>query len=101
LNESPVAAIEKKEQGVLLRVRVQPRSSRNAIHVEPDGRIRVTLTAAPVEGEANEALVAFVAAKVGLAKRAVTLVRGGKSREKVLSLAGVDVETVRDRLRTG
>lgn len=94
----PLDAIEDKDGGVELRVRVQPRASRNALRVEPDGRIRVAVTAPPVDDAANEALAAYVAKVLGMPKRAVSVVRGEKSREKTLWLTGADAATVRARL---
>lgn len=87
-------------EGLTIRVRVQPKASRNAWQQEPDGALRVYLTAPPVEGAANKALVAFVAKELGIAKRAVDLLQGGKSRDKLLRLAGVtreDLERVLER----
>jgi len=55
----------------------------------PDGRRKVRISAPPIEGRANEALVAFVAASVGLPRRAVRLVRGAGGRDKVVE---VDLE---------
>jgi uncharacterized protein (TIGR00251 family) len=83
---------------VLLRVRVQPKASRNALVVEDDGRIRVALTAPPVEGEANEALKAFLAKTLGVPRRAVSLVQGEKSRDKTVRIRGVTAEHVRRTL---
>jgi len=78
-----------KGSGILLTVRVQPRASRNALVVEPDGRIRVALTAPPVEGAANEALRAFLADAFGVPRASISVVRGDKSRDKVVSVAGI------------
>ena len=88
-------SVEEKNGQVLLRVRVQPKASRNAIRLEPDGRIRVALTAPPVEGAANKALIQLVAKKMGIPKAGVTLVRGQKARDKTLGLAGVTASQVR------
>ena len=90
-------AIEARDGGVLLRVRVQPKASREAISGTVEA-IKVSLTAPPVEGEANAALIALVAKRVGLPKGVVRLVSGEKSREKALFLPGVTVETVRAAL---
>lgn len=67
-----------------ITVRVIPRSSREKIDVTPDGQIRVYVTAPPVDGEANAAVVALVADRLGCAKRDVQVVRGQTSRDKVL-----------------
>ena len=87
--------IEERPGGVLLRVRVQPRASRNAVLVDPDSRIRVTLTSPPVAGAANRALIEVLARKLGIPKGAVALVRGEKSRDKTLSLVGMTAAEVR------
>ena len=89
-----------KESGTLLTVRVQPRASRNALVVEPDGRVRVALMAPPVEGAANEALRAFLAEAFGISRGAVSVVRGGKSRDKVVFLAGISKERIQAILQS-
>jgi uncharacterized protein (TIGR00251 family) len=65
-------------------VRVIPRSSREKIDVTPLGQIRVYVTAPPVDGEANAAVIALVAKRLGCAKGDVQVVRGESSRDKVL-----------------
>jgi uncharacterized protein (TIGR00251 family) len=96
-----MAAIEEKDGCTTLEVRVQPRASRNAVRLEADGRIRVALTAPPVEGAANQALTDFIAKSLSLPRGAVTLVRGEKSREKTLRVSGATAEQVRLRLSKG
>jgi uncharacterized protein (TIGR00251 family) len=65
-------------------VQVQPRASRNAIVGWKDGALRVALTAPPVDGAANDALIAFLADAWGLKRRQVRLVHGETSRHKVV-----------------
>jgi len=86
--------LKEREGGVELRVRVQPKASRNAI-AEEEGRVRVALTAPPVEGAANEALCAYLADRLGVAKRCVRLMKGDKSREKTVFIMGLGAEQVR------
>ena len=81
--------VEKRDDGIILRVRVQPKASRDAVIVEADGRIRVALTAPPVEGAANKALRLFLAKRLGVPKSAVCLVRGEKSRDKAVQVRGL------------
>ena len=78
-------------------VRVTPRARRNAVALEGD-TLRVWLTAPPVDGAANAALLALLAERLGVPKRAVTLIRGETAREKVVAIAGIDAETLRQRL---
>ena len=59
------------------------------------------VTAPPVDGRANDALRRLVARRAGVAVSRVTLVRGERSREKVLSVEGIDEATLRARLLAG
>ena len=79
---------------MFLHVRVQPKASRNAIKVESQDRIKVTLTAPPVEGAANKALCRFVANFLQVPRRCVSLARGEKSRDKVLHITEVSAADV-------
>ena len=91
-------AIEEKDGYVLVRIRVQPKASRNAIRLEPDGRIRMAITAPPVDGAANEAVVAQFAKSLGLSKRQVSLAAGARGREKTLHVTGCDARELRTKL---
>jgi uncharacterized protein (TIGR00251 family) len=73
---------------VRLQVRVQPRASRNEIAVQQDGALKVRLTAPPVDGAANEALVAFLADRLGVPRRNVAIVGGMTSRTKTVEVRG-------------
>lgn len=90
-------AIEARDGGVVVRVRVQPKASREAISGSLDA-IKVALTAPPVDGEANTALIILLAKRVGLPKSAVRLVSGEKSREKAVFLPAKTVEAVAEAL---
>ena len=81
--------------GVAVRVRVQPKASRDAWQLTAEGGIRVSLTAPPVEGAANKALCGFVAKQLGVSKRAVALATGERSRRKTLHIQGVTAAQVR------
>jgi uncharacterized protein (TIGR00251 family) len=89
------------ETAATLRVRVQPRASSNEVTGWKDGVLCVRITAPPVEGAANKAVVAFVAERLGVKRARVTLVSGGKSRDKVLSVEGLSPEEVAERLGKG
>ena len=86
------------DAGLTLRVRVQPRASRNALSGEREGALVVRLTAPPVEGAANEALVRLLGKALGVAPSAVRVVSGATGRNKVVSVAGLDAATARERL---
>ncbi|EAU61862.1 conserved hypothetical protein [Stigmatella aurantiaca DW4/3-1] len=73
---------------------VQPRASRTRVVGEHDGMLKLQLAAPPVDGEANAALVEFLAKRLGLPRRQVTLVAGDAARRKRVFLAGVDAARV-------
>lgn len=72
---------------LVLSVKVQPRASRDALVPEP-GRLRVRITAPPVEGAANAHLARLLAREFGVAPSRVALVRGESSRDKVFRIQG-------------
>lgn len=82
---------------MIISVRVQPRAKRNEVTAE-DGRLRVRVTAPPEDGTANEAVVALLAKSLGVPKRSVAIVRGHRSRDKVVDVDGLSVEEVLARL---
>lgn len=81
--------------GVRFAVRVAPRSSRESLLGVHDGALKIALTAPPVDGEANAALVAFLAGALGVAKKQVRIVRGQTQKTKLLEVDGTSVEAVR------
>ena len=85
--------------GVLLKVRLQPRASKNEVSGLHGDALKVRLTAPPVEGEANQACIEFIAGLVGVARGQVEIASGHKSRDKTLKISGVDRTTVHERLK--
>lgn len=79
-------------------VRVTARAGRTAIAGVRGDALAVRLTAAPVDGAANDALVSLLADTFGLPRRAVTIVSGHASRDKRIALAGLSESQVADRL---
>ena len=79
-------------------IRLQPRAKRNAIVDERDGVLRVHVTAAPVEGQANAALCKLIAKRAGIARGRVSVVRGERSREKVVRVEGLALNELRRAL---
>ncbi|MFC1568491.1 DUF167 domain-containing protein [Candidatus Margulisiibacteriota bacterium] len=67
-------------------VKVIPRARANRV-VEEQGRLKVHLTAPPVEGKANQALIEVLAGHFGVKKQQVRIVRGKKSRQKVVEIS--------------
>lgn len=71
---------------------VQPGARQTVVAGRHGDAIKVRLAAPPIDGRANEALLAFVAERSGVPGRAVTLVRGTASRSKVVEVLGLTPE---------
>jgi uncharacterized protein (TIGR00251 family) len=82
-----------------IRVRLQPRARRDEIGGMRDGALLVRVTAPPVEGRANEALRRLIAKRARVPVGRVRIVRGERSRDKVVAVAGLDAAALRARLR--
>lgn len=78
-----------------VRVHVQPRASRNEIVGLHGAALKVRLQAPPVDGAANDALVALIADRLGVPKRAVRVVGGATSRAKTVEIDGTTEAAVR------
>ena len=87
-------SIKAKGNGVIIHLRVQPQTSRTRLTVEPTGQLRLAITAPPVDGQANRAVVIALAKVFDVPKQSVSLVSGEKSRDKSVFIDGIDVETV-------
>ncbi len=64
-----------------------------------DGVLQAKVTAPPVDGRANKALCGLIAKRLRVAPSRVSVVRGEKSREKVVRVEGIDQATLREALR--
>jgi uncharacterized protein len=87
-----------RSEGALLRVRVQPRASRDAITGWRDEALAVRVTAPPVDGAANAAVSALLADALDVAASAVTVIRGERARDKVVCVRGLTTPEVLARL---
>jgi uncharacterized protein (TIGR00251 family) len=85
-------------EGLTLRVRVQPRASRDALSGEREGALVVRLTAPPVEGRANEALARLLGRTLRVPPSAVRVLRGETGRDKLVAVAGLCAAAARERL---
>jgi uncharacterized protein (TIGR00251 family) len=90
--------ITEAEGSVTFAVRVVPRASRNEIAGVHGNALKVRLTAPPVEGRANEALIAFLAQRLGVRKSQVEILAGTTSRHKMIRVIGLLAQEVGERL---
>jgi uncharacterized protein len=78
-----------KKASVTFSIRIQPRASKNEFMRMEDGSVKIRLTAPPVDGAANEALVRFLADQFDISRSHVEIVSGHTSRDKIVRIEGV------------
>lgn len=93
-----MAAMPTRSDAAVLRVRVQPRASRDAIAGWRGDALAVRVTAPPVEGAANAAVTALLARALAVAPSAVTVARGARGRDKLVRVGGITREEALARL---
>ena len=87
------------QRGAALAVRITPRSSKNEIvEILNDGTVKIRLTAPPVEGKANDALIAFLSDVIDVPRSHIDIIAGATGRDKLVSILNMDAETVHRRI---
>jgi len=89
---------KKPEDSCTLKVRVQPKASRNQVDGFEDGTLRLRVTAPPTEGKANAGVIALVAKTLGVSKSRLEIVRGRGSRDKVVAIDTLSEQEVHRRI---
>lgn len=87
------------KNGAAIAVRVTPRTAKNEIFaILDDGTIKVRLTAPPVEGKANKALINFLSEVLDVPTSSIEIVAGQTGHDKLVSILGINSEIVQQRL---
>jgi uncharacterized protein (TIGR00251 family) len=90
--------IHETADGVTFAVKVHPRAKTTAITGELGDALKISLTTPPIEGRANQACIEFFAKLLKVPRSSVTIASGQTSRNKVIRVAGVTAQQVRERL---
>lgn len=87
------------QKGAALAVRITPRASKNEIsEILSDGTVKIRLTAPPVEGKANLALVDFLSDVLGVPPSRIEIVAGATGRDKLISVLDMDADALHQRI---
>lgn len=98
--ETAGLSIHQLPDGISMKVRVQPRASRNKIAGMYGDSLKVVLTSPPVDGEANQACIDFFAKVFALPKTDISIIAGHKNRNKTIKVRGLGEAAIRARLET-
>lgn len=82
-------SVREQDGALVFEILVQPRASRAKIGPVHDGRLKLAVTAPPVDGEANAAVIELLAKQLGIARGAVEIVAGASGRRKTVRVRGV------------
>jgi uncharacterized protein (TIGR00251 family) len=91
--------IQEKSDGLIFKIRVQPRSSRNQVAGSYGDALKINLTAPPVDNAANKACAVFLADLLSVAKSSVTIVSGHTGRNKQVMVRCLQTGGQRDSIR--
>ena len=80
----------KTKDGIVIEVKVEPRSSKKGIAGVMGDMLKVKLTAPPVEGEANEQLIEVISEATGIRKSRIRIIKGLSSKKKVVAINGIE-----------
>lgn len=81
--------LKEDNEGITINVRVVPRASRNEIAGLHGDAVKIRLQAPPVDGKANAALIKFLASRLDVARRQVTILSGESGRQKRVRINGI------------
>jgi uncharacterized protein len=87
------------DSGATFAARVHPRAKKNAITGQRGDALKVSLTAPPVDGKANQACIDFFANLLEVPRSSVTIASGELGRNKVIRIAGLCGEQIRRKLK--
>lgn len=93
-----VEGIGSSPKGCRILLHVVPRASRTAVTGVHDGRVKLAVAAPPVDGEANDAIVRWLAKTLGVGRDAVVIASGATGKKKTVEVEGIGVEEVRAAL---
>jgi len=85
--------------GCTLELKIIPNAPRSEVAGWLGPALKIKVHAPALEGRANEELLDFLAARLGVPRRSISLLRGEKSRQKVVRIDGLDLAAVRARLQ--
>jgi len=90
--------VHENAKGVSFAVKVQPRARKNAVTGAVGDALKLALTAPPVEGRANQAVIEFLAEVLEIPRSSVTIANGAIGRNKVIRIGGVSRQVLQQRL---
>lgn len=89
---------QQSDEVALLSLYIQPKASRNRIVGLHDGALKLAITALPANGQANAAIIGFLAETLGVARKDIAITHGHSGRRKELTVRGLPATVIRQKL---
>ena len=86
--------LKETKDGLILNLKISPNASKNAILKDETG-VKVKLTAQPIEGKANKALVEFLSKQLKIPKTSIEILKGETSKDKTLLIKVFDDDKIK------
>src|SRR5579871_3755514 len=97
-NPATMIPLQETAKGIAFAIKVHPRARKNAITGTVGNALKLALTAPPVEGKANQAVIEFFAELFAIPRSSVTIASGETSRNKVVRVSGIRRAALEQRL---
>jgi len=81
---------KRTKDGIVIEIKVEPRSSKRRISGIMDNILKVKLTAPPVDNAANEQLIEIISEETGVKKSSIRIIKGHSSKNKVIEIRGIN-----------
>ena len=81
-------------QDLIIKIRISPNASKNEI-IKSNNEVKIKLTAQPIEGKANKALIEFLSKEFHIPKTFIIIAKGANTKEKTIVFSGVDEEKIK------
>ncbi|MBO7672805.1 YggU family protein [bacterium] len=86
--------IKEKKDGFIVNIKISPNSSKNEI-IKNGDEIKIKLTAQPIEGKANKALIEYLSKELKIPKTSIEIIKGETSKEKTILFKTDDMEKLK------
>ena len=91
--------LSEKDQDIVLRLHAQPGAKRTSVVGLYGDKLKIAIATPPVDGKANQAIIAFLAKTLGVSKSKISLISGETSREKRIRIQGITANECVDKLQ--
>jgi len=91
--------ITENSKGIILTLKILPNAKKNSIESYSNDYLKIKISAPPRDSKANQELLKFLSKTFNISKSKISIIKGEKSRNKTIEIAGIDKETIENELK--